>query len=602
MKKILLVFSIVVILSISLMSFTEAEAQGSRKVFIYFKAQPSSADMEGLLGLGATVRHTFRDMPVISAEIPVAAAQRILKNPNVDRIEDVEIVHLLGRVAKSQSGDPQQIPWGISGIKADQAWSVSKGTGIKVAVLDTGVDLDHSDLVANLAWSKSEIGSPTADDKNGHGTHVSGTVLAVDNAIGVVGVAPEAKLYALQVLRPSGTGYADDITKGVEDARYGPDGILATGDEANIISMSLGGPSPLGTAFEYQMITAYSERIVLVAAAGNDGTESIDYPAAYPEVIAVGATDQNNVRASFSDYGADLELVAPGVDVLSTYKGDSYAYGSGTSMSTPHVSGTVALMLTTTPDAYDLDHNGIWSPDEIRNKLHATSTDLGTPDWDKYYGYGLVNALGAVTQSKFATISGGTAIWTTEKAYRGSYSAKLTVIDGTNDVGVVEIQVDIPLNQIGSLTFWKYVDQGWTAWAPYTGWNPNILLGIDNDGDGVYRAEDFAWKFSYPSYNPGLLHGDSFIQGEAPIGLTSLDTNWKQINAFAYAWYSPKIDGLGYGDHYGPLSDYQTTSIEGINPSAHVKVIKIYIGEASSWMNEVAYVDVVIMNDVTFFN
>ncbi|MEW6329507.1 MAG: S8 family serine peptidase, partial [Candidatus Micrarchaeota archaeon] len=206
----------------------------------------------------------------------------------------------------------------------------------------------------------------------------------------VVGVAYEAKLYALQVCDTAGYCYSDAMAKGIEDARYGPDGNkLTTSDNARVISMSISGPSSFGSAFETQMQNAYSEGLVLVAASGNEGTD-VGYPARYAEFIAVGATDSSNIVPWWSNRGSTLELVAPGVSVYSTYKGDNYATMSGTSMATPHVSGVVALMFAKNPSL---------TPAQVRTILHNTATDLGAAGWDVVTGYGLLNAFAAVIAS-----------------------------------------------------------------------------------------------------------------------------------------------------------------------------------------------------------
>jgi subtilisin family serine protease len=158
----------------------------------------------------------------------------------------------------------------------------------------------------------------------------------------------------------------------------------------DIITMSL------GTNTDYQELrdvcnAAYNAGIVLVAAAGNAGS-SVSYPAAYDSVIAVSATASDDTIPSWSNYGPEIELAAPGVDIYSTWKGGEYKTASGTSMATPHVSGTVALVPTSEPGIYDLDNDTLWDPEEVRSKLHATAEDLGNEGFDYYYGYGLVDA------------------------------------------------------------------------------------------------------------------------------------------------------------------------------------------------------------------
>ena len=239
-----------------------------------------------------------------------------------------------------------QKPWGI--IKVNGG---SGGAGVKVAVLDTGVYTDHLDLKSNIVdckdTTKRGIKKGCADG-NGHGTHVSGTILANggSDGLGIYGVAPAAKLMAIKVCGNSGICWGDDIAEGI---------YYAADNGANIISMSLGGDEPdsqILSAIDY----AVAKGVLVVAAAGNDGPAegSIDYPGAYVKVIAVGAIDMNETVPDWSSRGIndgdyiieekEVEFGAPGVSVESTYKDGCYAYMSGTSMATPHISGLAAKL------------------------------------------------------------------------------------------------------------------------------------------------------------------------------------------------------------------------------------------------------------------
>ncbi len=227
-----------------------------------------------------------------------------------------------------------QIPWGIEKVNGG-----SGGTGITVAVLDTGIDTDHPDLVANTIVCVG-IGYATCEDDNGHGTHVAGTIAANGN---IIGVAPEANLMAVKVLDKRGRGYTDDIAAGM---RYAVD------NGANIISMSLGGgeSSLINSAVTY----ANDNDVLVVASAGNSGpTEgSIGYPAAKSGVVAVAAFDSSDNIIDWSSRGVndgnwiieerEIEFAAPGVAIESTYKDGCYTYMQGTSMAAPHVTGIAA--------------------------------------------------------------------------------------------------------------------------------------------------------------------------------------------------------------------------------------------------------------------
>jgi thermitase len=271
--------------------------------------------------------------------------------------------------------------WNLPAIHAPEAWDITRGTAaIKVAVVDTGVDCGHPDLQGQCAAQVNYVDSnsgPIQDD-NGHGTHVAGIIAAVmNNRIGVAGVAPGVKLVALKALDSSGSGDTTTVAQAIDAAlTYG----------ARVINLSLGGPNDDPTLRD-AINRAYAAGALTVAAAGNSGTSTPVYPAAYDHVIAVAAVDGSLQRASFSNYGSYIALAAPGVGILSTYPGGSYAYLRGTSMAAPHVSAAAALVLSLRPDL---------GPDAVASILFQTADDLGTPGWDPYFGYGLVNAYRAV--------------------------------------------------------------------------------------------------------------------------------------------------------------------------------------------------------------
>jgi len=236
----------------------------------------------------------------------------LLLDHDVDLIEIDEPVHLLG----------DTIPWNVARTGADQVWNQTNGTGIKVAILDTGIAA-HPDL--NIAGGTSIV-SDNYTDTNGHGTAVAGVVAAVAEGQGLEGVAPAAALYAVKIINDTSGSTADAIA-GVQ---------WSIDNNMSIIVMSFG-TTTRSEIFKGVLQTAYNDGILLIAASGNNGQGSVLYPAAYDSVIAVGATDQNNQRASFSNYGLDMELVAPGVDINTTTLNNEYTVASGTSLAAPHV-------------------------------------------------------------------------------------------------------------------------------------------------------------------------------------------------------------------------------------------------------------------------
>jgi subtilisin family serine protease len=278
------------------------------------------------------------------------------------------------------------LTWNIDRVDAEISWGISTGDPVKVGVIDTGIDLSHPDIKSNIKGGYNAIYPwKSPNDDNGHGTHVAGIIAALNNSIGVVGVGPNIDLYAIKVLNASGSGYLSDVIEGLD---------WAVTHGMQIVNMSLG-TSQNVQSFHDAIVSAYNAGVVIVAAAGNSGG-AVSYPAAYPEVIAVSATDQNNQIASFSSRGPEVDLAAPGVNIYSTYKGKSYATLSGTSMATPHVTGAAALVIDT--KKCDLNSDNICTPAEVQQRLEQTAIDLGDPGKDNLYGYGLVNVYQALTQ------------------------------------------------------------------------------------------------------------------------------------------------------------------------------------------------------------
>lgn len=387
----------VLLLSLGFLVLTASASDGNDKVkaIVLFKDKPAPDDIVYLERQGGAIKYNYNIINAVALEIPEKAYDKINETcqngkgrqpaicEKISNIEPDQQVHLIGKPDNKKSGKPapsqpeQVIPWGIRRIDADLSWGKSTGNGTKVAVVDTGIDFQHPDLAGNVKGGVSFVkGSKSYRDDNGHGTHVAGTIAAVDNDIGVVGVAPEAWLYGVKVLDRTGSGWLSDVIAGI-------DWSVASGMQ--VITMSLGS-SGSSSSLESAVDNAYNQGIVIVAAAGNDNGGAVSYPAKYNSVIAVTATDSRDNIAYFSNIGPEAELAAPGVNILSTYKGGSYATLSGTSMATPHVTGTVALLLAS---------NENLNSSEVRKRLGDTAEDLGAPGRDIYYGFGLVNASNA---------------------------------------------------------------------------------------------------------------------------------------------------------------------------------------------------------------
>ena len=281
-----------------------------------------------------------------------------------DLIDDNEIEFLELDQDVEILGD--NIPLNIQKTKADTVWNLSNGSGVKVAVLDTGIAL-HDDLA--IAGGVSFV-DDNYYDSNGHGTAVAGVVAGLLNNQGLVGVAPSVDLYSVKIMQGS-TGDLSNAIAGIE---------WAIDNNMSVVSMSFGFDS-YSQIFKEVLQEAYNNNIVLVAASGNNGQDNILYPAKYDSVIAVGAVDENNNLASFSSYGFEQELVAHGVDINSTSSNNSYSVLSGTSLAAPHVAGVAALIKA---------YNNSLTNEQIRAKLRNDALDLGAAEKDDLFGYGLV--------------------------------------------------------------------------------------------------------------------------------------------------------------------------------------------------------------------
>lgn len=270
--------------------------------------------------------------------------------------------------------------WNLPQILTESGWNVSKGSeDIVVAVIDTGVQSDHPDLAGRLVEGVNVVdpSSPPEDDV-GHGTHVAGIISAdVNNGEGVAGMTWYTKIMPIKALDSSGAGSTYSVAEGV---------IWATDHGADIINMSLGNYAQaefLHDALKY----AYDRGVVLVAASGNDNTDRPGYPAAYPEVLAVAATDPDESRAEYSNYGDYIDIAAPGTSIPSTYPGSRYAALSGTSMACPHVAALASLIRSVNPELTN---------EQVMDVLRRTAKDLGPGGKDNDYGYGQIDVHSAL--------------------------------------------------------------------------------------------------------------------------------------------------------------------------------------------------------------
>ena len=418
----LIMTATILLTAISVLAYS-ANAEDDQTVIIGFSGRINT---RLLRRYGADIDGINKGSSTVIAQMTARQAARLERNRKIDYVE----------FDKTYELSTQTMPWGVDKIDADLVHSEFTGAGVKVGIMDSGIDYNHPDLDDNYAGGYDFVNDDSDPmDDEGHGTHCAGIVAAEDNDIGGVGVAPDAELYALKIMDSNGDAYVSDIITGLE---------WAVNNELDIVSLSFGadyGSTSLQTACN----AAYNSGLIIVAAAGNDGTffgsgDTVDYPARYSSVIAVGAVDSYNVRPSWSSTGSTLELVAPGVSIYSTMMGDTYGTESGTSQATPHVVGVAALVL---------EKNSTLTNVEVRELMQDTADDLDVAGKDNKYGYGLVDAEESVddvelfvpTELHIASID----MWFTSESRKYTIYAKIKIVD-SEGVAVNGVTVSVELN------------------------------------------------------------------------------------------------------------------------------------------------------------
>ncbi|MBI5883170.1 MAG: S8 family peptidase [Elusimicrobia bacterium] len=308
-----------------------------------------------------------------SADLELAAAEEVkiveadrrvnwLKGLGEFKLPDIKDIVTPFRAAVGagpapKAGEDPEQPWGIQRVNAAGAWAKTQGAGVRVAVIDTGIDYNHPDLKGNVYGGANVVNEAKPKDymdDQGHGTHVSGTIAALKDGKGVVGVAPKAKLFGVKVLDAEGSGDYSTIIAGIQ---------WAVKNKMQVANMSLGAEEGMDALHE-AIKAATSAGLLIVAAAGNNGGK-VGYPAAYPEVVAVSASNSADKITSFSSRGPEIAFIAPGANIKSSFMGGGYENLDGTSMACPHVVGLAAL-------AAGLGHKG----EAIRGALERAATPL----------------------------------------------------------------------------------------------------------------------------------------------------------------------------------------------------------------------------------
>lgn len=351
-----------------------------------------------------TVLH-LEGVNVSVAELSEAEAARIARDPAIASVEPDFEVRALGErcfdraEAAIETGDygpdaqyagAPPAPWNIEMVRAREVWPRTTGIGIRVGVIDTGIDPNH-EYVSVYGGASFVPGVASWHDDEGHGTHVAG-IMVGRQQLGWFGVACDAQVYALKVLNANGTGQASWVLQGLD---------WAVRNRMDVVNLSLGSDVPsANTPYSQPFETAGARLIAngcfIAAAAGNAGNSPnhwVGQPARCPSYMAVGSVDNQRVRSSFSSYGSTLgelssvEIMAPGSRIRSAALGGGHVTMSGTSMASPHVGGAAALLKQQHPN---------WSPTQVRDRLKQSALDLGPPGLDDEYGRGLLDCYKAV--------------------------------------------------------------------------------------------------------------------------------------------------------------------------------------------------------------
>jgi subtilisin len=344
------------------------------------EAIAQNLERKGLRRLGRVTM-----VPVVYGTVAEADLDRLMNDPTVEYVEPDAFSPLAVYSSGPTVRFAQTTPWGIPRVTAPTAWalggSMAYGAGVKVGYLDSGGDSNHPDLLFAGGYSIVKGSAASADwldniaSCKGHGTHIAGTIAARNNVDGVVGVAPEASLYAIQVFQDVGGvcgSYTSSEIAGID---------WASKNGIRVVSISIGGTS-FSSSYQSMISSAVSKGMYVVAAAGNNSSTTLTYPGGYQDVISVGALTSSNTKSSYSNYGPQLYIAAPGDNIYSTMPG-GYGNKSGTSMATPHVAGVVTLLLARYP--------GITRA-QLLARLEQGALDLGVVGRDNNTGWGLARA------------------------------------------------------------------------------------------------------------------------------------------------------------------------------------------------------------------
>ncbi len=429
--------------------------------------------------------------------------------------------------------------WGIKDTNIETAWDTTLGdTGVVLAVLDTGLRKTHEDIGNYLQGYDFIFTDNDPNDANGHGTHVASTAAGLtNNGIGVAGVA-QATILPVRVLDAQGSGSHSQIANGIT---------YAADQGADIISMSLGAPTGSSTLLN-AVTYAFNAGATLIAATGNDNSV-IGYPAKYSDVIAVGAYDQAQNRASFSNFGAEIDVSAPGVQIAAAYhRNDAdYVYLDGTSMATPIVSGAAALALAVDPTLTNT---------ELRQLLRDTARDFGTPGFDVEFGYGAIDtaAIVAAAAAGGGGGGGGGPVTVYEDDFEGTTS--FVKSSGTGDLW--RLGSDCMGGNPGTSLQFNDATCDYSTGAQATGW-----ARVEVDLSGATSATwSFDHKWETESYSGGA-YDIMRVQISADNSAWTTLEQWDSRDANQLSWGAASYDISSWAGDSTVYLRYFFDSIDG---------------------------------------
>lgn len=355
---------------------TPAQPSEPVTLLVNYLERPGDAEIDWYRAQGATIKYRYDSIPTLAVTLDSSQVEAVSERPGVSYVEQDSTFEIFDI----------NNTWGVEFIGGRYSLAAGyDGAGIKVGVIDTGIDYNHPDLAGVYAggWDFVNNDSDPMDD-NFHGTHVSGTIAAQEDGNGVVGIAPGVQIYALKGFNSGGSGQTSDLIAAVD---------WTTTNDMDVVNNSWGGggSSTLRDAFDASLASG----VIHVCAAGNNyGFFGVSAPAKYASTYAISASTDTGGLAGFSDRGPEVDFAAPGVDVLSTNLGGGYITASGTSMASPHACGTVALLLA---HGNLSDQNGDGNLfDEARARMASVAMDYGDPGKDNRFGWGIISAHSAI--------------------------------------------------------------------------------------------------------------------------------------------------------------------------------------------------------------